>query len=528
MRYKLGFEMFAFICLLLMIISPPVFSQQQDPDLQRGIAEFNQENYDEALGYLLKARRAQIESSLPAYYLGVTYKNLENYREAKKYLKEAVKLSPEIKEALMELADVQYRLGEYKEALKAVESADQKKIRPGQTAFLKGLILMEMDDNYAAVESFKTAAALSPQLVQAANYQIGLAYLKANELEEAESGFNNVISKDPNTDMAAYASHYMESIGKKKKEKVPYRFYLGYHFQFDDNVLLRPSDSSAASSISNEDDYLHLITAGIEYLPERKGPINYSAHYNLYSSFHNDLASYDVQSHNFVFVPTYRLDDVSSLDLALGYNHSWVDDDDYLSTVTISPTYTLLYEKNQTYQLYLSYQRKDFIFEPAAGGDEDRDADDYSINLNAYYFFDQNQSIFVPFMESFQLSSFAENKGYFNLLYKLNKEETDGKNWENFGNTAIATVLLSFSEKNKISFSGEIKYQDYSNKQLDSSDGVSKERLDLTYGISALYYWKFHKYANLQLLYSYRRDDSNIAVYDYKRNLYSVGVELRY
>ena len=508
---------------MLIMSSQPVFSQGQSPDLQQGIAEFNQENYDEAVDLLQKARNAQPDSSLPAYYLGVTYKKLENYTEAEKHLTDAVKLSPDIKEAIMELADVQYRLGEYQASLDTLKIAEEGNIRSGQTAFMKGLVLLEMDRNTEAVESFKKAGELSPELVQASNYQMGLALLKGNELEAARSRFNDVIAKDPNTDMAVFASSYLETIDKKKKEKVPYRFYLGYHLQYDDNVALKPSDSDVAVNISDDDDYRHLLTAGFEYLPERKGPIDYSAHYNLYYSMHDDLSEFDVQSHTFVIVPSYKLNKTSSADVALGYNYSLVDNDRYLSTVTISPTYTLLHGKNNMFQTYFSYQNKDFLKDPS-NKDEDRDADNYSLSLNWYYFFKQKGGIMVPFMENFQISNLAQNKGYFNLLYKVNKEVTDGRNWEHFGNTGIATVLLNFDEKYKVSVSGEIKYQDYNN--LHTVFDV--ERLDITYGFSTLFYYRIHEYANIQLLYSYRRDDSNISIYDYDRNLYSIGVELKY
>ncbi len=516
---------FVVTCSIVFIYSCPVYSQDQNPGLQSGIAEFNQENYEEALDLFLKARSVQRGSSQPAYYLGITYKNLENYSEAKKYLKEAVKLSPVIKEALMELADVHYRLREYSEAFDVLELAEKDNVRPGQTAFMKGLVLLEMDKNHAAVESFKKAGELSPELVQAANYQIGLAHLRENELEEAELRFTDVVAKDPNTDMAVFAGNYMETISKKKKEKVPYRAYLGYHWQYDDNVLLKPSDASAGTSITDEDDYRQVVTAGFEYMPERVGNVNVSTHYSFYGSSHNDQASFDVMSHNLVVVPSYTIDSVSTADIALGYNHSWVDDQEYLSTVSVSPTYTILHVKNQTYQIYVSYQKKDFLFD-ASSQEEDRDADDYSINLNWYYFFQQDKGMFVPFMERFKLSSLAQNKGYFNFLYKINKEETEGRNWVNFGHTAIGTVLLNFSEKSKLSLSAEIKYQDYKNMQMDI-DGL-KERLDITYGFSALYFLRIHKYADLQFLYSHRRDDSNMAIYDYRRNLYSIGVELRY
>ncbi len=514
--------LFIAITAVLSVFSQPVMSQD-NPDLQRGIAEFRQENYEEALDGLLKARSAEPGSSQAAYYLGVTYKNLQDYREAKKHLKDAINLTPVIKEAGMELADVLYQLGDYKEALDVLAAVEKGNIRPGQTAFLKGLVLLEMNKNADAVESFKKAKAASPGLVQAADYQIGLALIKGQKLDEARVQFSEVISKDPNTDMAAFSSHFIDKIEKKKREISPYHYYAGLHFQYDDNVVLEPSDSSAAAIISNRDDYREVVTFGFEYVPREKRPIDITAHYSFYLSNHHDLSSFDVMSHTFVLVPTEKIDENSSFDFALSYNHTSVDYDAYLSTAAISPTYTRSFGKDHTLQLFASYQDKEYFREPS-NKDEDRDADQFSLNFNWIYFFSQDAGSLVPFMERFQMSFFQKNKGYFSLMYKFYKEYTQGVNWKHDGNRGTATVLWQFTEKFKGSLSGEVEHQDY----WETHTVYNKERRDYIYTVSALLFYKFYKNANVQLLYLHKRDDSNIALYDYRRNVYSLGVEYRY
>lgn len=219
-------------------------------------------------------------------------------------------LSPEINEAILELADVHYQLGEADEAMEAIKMAEDKNLRPGQTAFLKGLILLKMDKNSEAMESFTKAKEASPGLAQAADYQIGQALLKQNRLWEAEERFNEVVIKDPNTDMAAFSSHFIEKIDKKKREQSPYHYYAGVHFQYDDNVVLKPSDSDAAraTGISGKDDYREVFTAGFEYVPVQRKPIDISAHYSFYYSNHHDLNEYDVMSHTIAIVPSEKID----------------------------------------------------------------------------------------------------------------------------------------------------------------------------------------------------------------------------
>ncbi len=514
------------MCALTVLVSfsPPVVAQQQHPDLQRGIAEYRQENYEEAIESFQKVLEDVPYSSLSEYYLGMTYKQLQNFVEARKHLRLAVYLHPKIKEAILELAELNYQLGLYLDALEVLDLAERENLRPGQTAFIKGLVLLAMDKNPDAVASFQRARELNPELVQAADYQTGLALLNEGELENSEESFNSVIDKDPDTDMAAFAQNYTDKIQEKKREEIPYRYYLGVHFQYDDNVLLRPEDVSSAEDITGEEDALQVYTGGLEYYPNLKGPVDIDFHYSFYYSSHHDLASYDMNSHTFAVVPGHKIDNRNNVGLALSYNYTWVDDDKYFTAGAVSPTYTHLFGENQALQSFVSYQRKEFLEAPE-NMDEDRDADHYSLNLGWFYFFQQQKGDLIPFMAAFEQGSLAEeNRGYLNLSYTLSRDDTEGRNWDYIGNEGAASVLIGLHEKVKLIVSGDIGYLDFRN----THSVFGKKRRDRIYGLSTLLYYQFYKKLNLQLMYSYRRDDSNIALYDYDRNVYSAGVEYRF
>jgi tetratricopeptide (TPR) repeat protein len=512
------------IILTFFIMSAgPVLSQEQNPDLQRGIAEFRQENFEEAIDNLLKAIVAEPTSSLPSYYLGKTYKSLQNYREAKKYFRNAMNLPPKIKEVYLELAEVYYELGELQNAMDVLMKAERESVRPGQTAYMKGLVLLAMNKNIEAVESFQKAGELSPELSQAVDYQMGLAYLNDDQLDKSEQLFNNVIQADPDSDMSAFSRNYIAEIEKKKRDQAPWRFYLGLHFQYDDNVILSPSSDVAASEITDEDDYREVLTGGIEYFPEIEGPLDFNAHYSLYISNYHDLSEFDVNSHSLALVPGYEINNVSKADLAFSFGYSWVDYDKYLATAAISPTYTHVLSNDSTLQTYVSYKRKDFLQSPPAP-EEDRDADEYSLNFNWFYFFGQKIGTLVPFTAQFDLSSFSQSDGYVNLFYKVSKNDADGINWDYFGSRFIVTTLFPLHEKVKLRISGDGDYRDYDNTHTF----FNKERRDIRYGLSALLFYRFAKNFNLQLLYVYDRQDSNVTIYDYTRNIYSIGIEWRY
>ena len=76
----------------------------------------------------------------------------------------------------------------------------------------------------------------------------------------------------------------------------------------------------------------------------------------------------------------------------------------------------------------------------------------------------------------------------------------------------------------KFNVSGEAYYQRYN----PDNTNFLKKREDMTYTWSAMLSYEFYKNIEAHLQYVYIRDDSNIAIYDYRKNVSSVGVEVRY
>jgi len=72
----------AFLLCLSFILSPPVVFCQQSNSLRVGINEYKEENYEEAVEALIKARNEDPKSSVAAFFLGLTYKQVMDYPKA--------------------------------------------------------------------------------------------------------------------------------------------------------------------------------------------------------------------------------------------------------------------------------------------------------------------------------------------------------------------------------------------------------------------------------------------------------------
>lgn len=482
---------------------PPETVAEKPDYLKQGTANLKDENYEEAVDDLKKAREDDPNSSIAAFYLGIAYKKIQDYKEARVHLKDAITLSPAVKEAVMELADISYQLGNMDEALETLEIAERDEIAPAQTAFLKGLVLVKQGKNNEAIESFKKAKSTDNKLATSADYQIGVANLQEGRLSEARDIFKEIIVRDPNSDISQYANQYIDAITRRLKEEKAFRITAGLQYQYDDNVILKPGDSAAAAGITGEADSSAVATLRAEYSPKLRGPYGIKAQYSLYLNEHSTLHTHDVQSHSVSLVPSYDLKS-SSISLLTSYNYTLVHDEKYLQAVAVTPTYTFTLTANQYAQAFYRHTIKDYLNAPI-NQDEVRNGDDNGLGASWFYLI-------------------MENRGFVNFRYEYNREDTEGVNWKYSGNKAALSFLYPVTDRLKFNVAGEGYAQDYEN--VHTSFGM--KRKDETYTGSALLSYNFFDDLDAQVQYGYTKCRSNIAVYDYSKNVVSIGVEVRF
>jgi len=499
---KKSYLVFILLCSLV-ATAQAAEEKKINPSLEQGIAQYKHENYEEALALLKKAREEQPTDTLGAYYLGLTYKQLQDYKNAVVPLREAVTYTPKIKGALMELVDSLYQLGELDEALTWIQEAEKESIRPAQTAFLKGLILVKQGKTAEAVTAFQNAKSLDKSMGQACDYQIGVCYLKDKKFDDARKAFNEVVVMDPVSNMANFANEYIAAISRKEEAARPFKLSVGAAWQYDDNVVLKPSDEALSATISDKADSREVYTARGEYDYRFNEKFGVKGIYSLYYAKQNDLGFYDTVTNSFTLQPNVYFQNYL-LSFPAGYSHTIVNDKAYLSSPNASGVCNVMIGKTQMAQLFIKYQYKDYLWDPRTT-EEDRDSNDLGGGCGWYLFF-------------------AKNKGFLNVRYAFNNDFAKGDNWDYFGNRATVTVLAPLLDKLNVSVSGDIYLQNFTH--TNSLFQVKRE--DEIYTISSLLAYKFYKDSEIQLQYTFVKDHSNISVYSYNRNVYSIGAEFKF
>lgn len=489
-----------------------------DNYLEKGIAEFKAENYEEALEFFEKAYKENPKDPQITSYLGLTQREMQNHQEAARFFKETININPEASEIKLLLADTFYNIGGYEDALKAVDGAISDGIKPAQSHYLKGLILLKLNRNAGAIGAFKKASELDPSLKQQSDFQIASIYVQEKKYKEAGDTFKGLITSDPTSDWAVFSKDYLAAL---EKMPPPYRLNVSFGYQYDDNVLAVPLDQSLVD-ITKQEDWKRIAGVLGEYTLFSKGPWNLRAAYSLnivqYSksdytkSNGQKLFSQDTVSHIISIMPSYNTDK-SITSLLLSYNYLEVDYAKYLQTFTVNPLYTFVISGNNLGQVFLKYKKQEY------------DADFLKIKLGTYLLKEEDKDSNNISGGLGYFYAFAKGNGLFNLKGELEQNDADGSNWDYAGSKLSTGFLYPFFEnKLKANIFGEIYRQKFKNTHTiynkKRRDNIVSAQTSLTYTVL--------KPLDVSVGYAHIKDDSNISVYEYRKNLYTVNLEYRF
>ncbi len=477
-----------------------------DP-LAEGIAAYQQGDYARAVEQLKQARDQRPASSSAAFFLGMAYKQQGQCPKALDPLADAATLQPRIKEAVVELAHCLLKTGKDEAAMKWIRLAEQNRIFPAKTAFLKGLIRKKQGRTKAAVAALEQAASLDPELAQAAGYQIALARIQAGALKAAQSRLETAIALDPQTDLASFARRLRDRLARRIRSQRPWRFRVAVLGQYDSNVVLKPGDSQAASDITDEKSLAVTTTAGIDYYARIDGPWRFQGRYRYDGRFHqHHSTSHDLVSNYFSLSPGYDFGNFV-LDLSATYRHTLLRDPGYkhyTDELSIGPILRTGVGKHHVLAVYTGYGLQEYIQAPLKDC-EDRDGERYEASLSWLWLFEQN--------------------GLLSCRYRFSDENTDGVNWAHQSHQlSLAADIPLWGEGWTLQTGGGIAFQRFDNTHTS----FEKKRADESYSLFAGLDWEIRTGAHLILQYDKIVADSNLAIYDYDRDIYSLGLEYRF
>jgi tetratricopeptide (TPR) repeat protein len=483
------------------------FSVNAEELLQKGIEQYRAENFEEALEIFNEAYKRK-PSTLLSFYLGLTYKQTGEYKKAKQYFKEALTGIPKINDAYVEFIEVLYFLNELNEAILWIKEAEAQFIIPSKISFLKGMVLSKMGRYDEARKSFERAKFLDPSLAQSADLQIALTYSAEKRPKEAMKILESLIKIEPKTDIATFASEYLNILKTLYKE---WGVILSLSYQYDDNVVSKPTEKigiAAVDEITGKRDSAQLTTLRLSYKPIQSGALFFTGDLSTSTKTYFHSYKYDTILSSITLTPGYNFRR-GFITLPLSYSYMWLNEREYMWLLSINPTLTLEVAKGHIGQFSVGYSKRDMLkyftgFDP----NEDRDGNLFGLSAGYFYFFN-------------------EGRGILYVRHDYSIDNTEGRNWDSQSRGVSLGAIYPFTEKLSFQIAGEYIWQKYKNIHTLSGTQVSgfpnkpSKRKDKIYSVTAGIIFDITKKLRANMGYYYLRADSNFAVYDYKRNIYT-------
>ena len=497
----------------------------------KGLKDFKDENYEEALVNLTEARKLEPTSTVIAFYLGLTYKKVENYEKAIPFLRDAVTLTPPVKEALVELIDVLYQTNNLDEAQKWIGVAEKEGINPGRIQFLKGLSLLKQNRDAEAIAAFEKAKESDKTLTQAADFQIANAYLKTGKLKDSQKRFKSLITLDPTSDLATYARDYEKAVTEKLEAERPFRFAVGLGYKYDSNVNVRPSSGTVfdnpnnSSAVSGQEDTALSATVRALYIApfSFRTPYNLAVQYSLWAERYMRRDDYNMAQQTLSVTPGYSLSNIAfTVPLIFGYANlqrqkgddflnklDWWSDTRYLITMGFTPTARYMINDKNILELTYGFMRNKYYNTTDStlplDPNEDRDGDSNSGSIGWTYFF-------------------KEGTGLFTLKYTYTAMGTDGHNWSYDENRFSLSFIYPLKKNLKFQYSSDAAFTKY--KHENTIFNIQRRDDAFTNSIGLIY--TLFKDTDIIGQFTYIRDNCNISTYDYDRSIASIGIEYRF
>jgi tetratricopeptide (TPR) repeat protein len=487
------------ILFLSFLLTFPLSLYAGGDSFQQGINEYQKENYEEALELFKKAKAESPDSSEISYYLGLTFRQTGDFQAAAQHFRDAIREKPAFRNAYLDLIETLYGLDDLKAAKNWITQAQKQGANPARLAFVEGMILLKEDHNREAIKAFEKARAMDPSLSHQTDLQIAVAYTKDRRFSLARQRLQALIQGDPNSEFSVLARDYEADIRKNLEKYKSWGVWAGIAYQYDDNVVLKPTGVIPGVVITGDKDSSIINSLNAYYTPFLEGNWLLSNQYTVYANNYFNTTSHNLLNQTFSVNPGYNFGR-STVTWPVTYSHVWFSGSPYLGVLSVRPNWSINLLPGHVGQGSLGYARR-WMYQPPLIADEDRDANIIIGSLGYSH-------------------SFGE-RGAINLFYEFTRDMTAGRNWANDGHRINCNLLWPISEKMSFSLSGELFYQDYS--QIHSIFGVM--RSDKTYSGSIGLVYRLWKFATLNLQYYRAKADSNIFIYDYQRDVYTIGIQ---
>jgi len=516
-----------FTILILSTLGFSSFSQAVDVPVEaydlafsKGIHALNEKRYEEAseaFREVLEAKGTSVSEVEGRYYLALSYRLSGRNREALKWLQSVLRLDPSLEALHFDLGMVYFQLSEYQNAidelLKAERIGGQPRAIQASIQYHLGLSLMESKAFEKATTRFLRVAELIPEQGASIQYLLAVSFYRQGRFDEAKKAFKDVLGTSSNAMLLESSRRFLGAIAHNPQMKKPWVLAASLGLHYDDNVILLPEGSPLPVGISDQSDlrWVGRLRAGLKVFQSAR-TVGF-ARYNFYQSLHQDLDAFDAQSHNLSFTTKHALaSQPYRFDFSYRFSHVSIDGESYLQLHTLRASLDFLSASARTTRIAYRYQDKDFLRLSAFPGSEARSGMNNALSL----------------LQEWNLD---EAGATVHGEYTYDEDNTVGKDWDYRGHSvklglSLPKSLFPAEIQPALGAAWGLQYYKNANSFSLGNSGRKREDRVQTYTINLSKSFAPRISGDFQYLYS--RNNSNIRLFNYERQIVSLTMTYSY
>ena len=522
-------------CLLAGPVAQAVAQQSEaDVFVAQAILAYDARKYDEALALLKDALALDPKNVEALYYSGLVLMAQQKTEQAVEVLEKARALAPRDLSILFLLGVAYFALERYDQAESPLTQVFNERPQTEGIGYYVGLIRYRNKDYQGALKAFRAETSKNPNIQQLVRFYSGLTLAILGLPEQAVAEVDAALRLQTGSALTGPAERIRDSLASAREAERRFHADVRVGFLYDSNVAVvpQPSHDPTAEALRRRKTATtgEIAALRLEYAWLRTGPWESTVTYSFFQTYNNRLPDFNVQNHLVAGALSYRAA-IGSMPFQVGTQYSWdylsLGNDDFLQRHTATLFGTLVENQGNLTTVLGRFQNKDFYASAGQLLDEDRDARNWMVGLTHVF-------------------RFAQDKHYIRVGYQFDYEKADGRNFSYAGNrflTGGQYTLPWGSTRLKYDFDLHQRHYLHANSLLPVVNPGTREREDFEQNHvvrveqvlaanlgPASIGCASNAPCPLTLAAEYQRtvSDSNLAVYSYNRNVWSLTLSWQY
>ena len=485
---------------------PAVELKEPQIAVEKAKLALSAQHYQEAAELLKLVVAAQPDNTEALHYLGLAQIGLRDFKGAEQSLAQALAKDPNLLGARLDRAWALLELKKPDEALAELETVLAKEPDLPRAVYLKGQGLLLMKDYAGAAAAFEKAAGLEPKLAQQALFYAGVCRDKLGQSDKARESFLNAQALDSASPLGKASSDYLDRLESKVKPTKLKRFEASATllYQYDTNVAAVANEERLPKGLNHREDSRGVLLLGLIGRPLLTQNWDTEALYYFYASQHNEADEYNLMLHQGILGGTYHTNlshHPLRLRLRAQYQSAGLGEGyEYYSTILRLLPSAFLQESDRAITELSYYVESEKFAEPGEG----------PLNRNNL----ADQLLLAQYL------GFLHNRAWLKAAARFTVVNADGQEYDSNRYAGLLEVRLPLWKKAEGTAGFEYEYRDYFRSAGNRRDEVFVYRARLDQQII--------KHLAAYVAADLNDYNSNLAPFDYERNIFSAGLTGRF